>query len=113
MKNYLFIFRTDYSVPPVGTPEQAAAMTKRWMDWIKGIAENGHLVDRGNRLNNTGKVVTSGGHITNGPFVEIKESIGGYTLIRATDYEEATKIAMGCPILTIGGHVEVRETDML
>jgi hypothetical protein len=46
--------------------------------------------------------------VTNGPYVEIKESIGGYTIIKADSLEEATEISKGCPILFVGGSVEVR-----
>ena len=113
MKDYLFVFRADYNNIPGGTAEEAAAMTKRWMDWIAGIASEGKLSERGNRLHNgSGKVVKSNS-VTNGPYTEIKESIGGYTLIKATSYDDAVTIAKGCPILTMGGNVEVREISVL
>jgi hypothetical protein len=74
-----------------------------------GLAAQGKLVDSGNRLRIEGKVVSPGGVITNGPYVEVKEAIGGYTMIRATSLEEAAELSKGCPILTTGGSVEVRE----
>ncbi len=40
--------------------------------------------------------------------MEIKESIGGLVIIKANDYDEAVEIAQGCPILKLGGTVEVR-----
>jgi hypothetical protein len=113
MKNYLFVFRTNYSAMPIGTPEQMEAMTKRWMDWIAGIASQNKLVDRGNRLDSSGKVVRDSDVVTNGPYVEIKESIGGYTLVKAASYDDAIEMAKGCPILTVGGNVEVREISVL
>ena len=84
-------------------------MTKRWMDWIGGIAAQNKLGDRGNRLFPSGKVVKPGNIITDGPYSEIKESIGGYSIVKANSLEEATELAKGCPGLTIGGSVEVRE----
>lgn len=113
MKDFLFVFRTDYSTMPVGTPEEQQAMTKRWMDWMGGIAAQNKLGDRGNRLNLSGKVVRGKNVITNGPYTEIKESIGGYTLVKADSYDDAIELAKGCPILTIGGNVEVREINPL
>ncbi len=113
MKDYLLVFRSDHSNMPEVDPEEAKAETKRWMDWIGGMAAQNKLVDRGNRLDNSGKVLKSGGVVTNGPFIEIKESIGGYTLVKAESYDEAVELAKGCPILTAGGNVEIREISNL
>ena len=113
MKDFLFVYRADYNAMPAGTPEQMQAMTKRWMDWIGGIAAQGKLIDRGNRLHNTGHVLKPNNVVTNGPYMEIKESLGGYSLIKAVSYDEAVEIAKGCPALTVGGSVEVREINAL
>ena len=112
MKDFLFVFRSDFSAMPAGTPEQAQAMTQRWMDWISNIAAQNRLTDRGNRLSSSGKVVKQG-NITNGPYTEIKESIGGYTLVKAESYEDAVELAKGCPILPVGGNVEIREISVM
>jgi len=109
MKDFLFIYRMDYNNMPVGTPAEIQAMTQKWMDWIGTIAGKGKLGDRGNRLHNTGKTVKPGNVVTNGPYSDIKESIGGYTLVKADSYEEAVDLAKGCPALFAGGNVEVRE----
>ena len=113
MKDYLLLYRTDYNAVAERTPEEAQAVTKRWMDWIGGIAAQNKLTDRGNRLENTGKVLKSDNVVTNGPYAEIKESIGGYSIIKADSYEAAVEIAKGCPILTLGGKVEVREISKM
>jgi hypothetical protein len=113
MKNFLLVFRADYAAMPKGSATEAEAMTKRWMDWIGGIAAQNKLIDRGNRLGLTGKVVRSNDVVTNGPYCEIKESIGGYSLVKVDTYDEAVAIAKNCPILSIGGSVEVREISLL
>ena len=113
MKDFLLVYRAEYSAIPAGTPEQMAAMTKRWMDWISGIAAQNKLADRGNRLTGTGQVVRPNNVVTNGPYTEIKESIGGYSMVKAGSYDEAIEIAKGCPVLTVGGSVEVREVNPL
>jgi hypothetical protein len=110
MKDFLLIFRNDFSQMPQFSPEEMQANMKRWMDWVGGIAAQDKLIDRGNRLERTtGKVLRPGNLVTDGPFTEIKESIGGYTAIRAESLEEAAELAQGCPILQFGGNVEVRE----
>ncbi|ATP57126.1 transcription initiation protein [Pedobacter ginsengisoli] len=113
MKEFLFVFRNDYQAVPKGSPEEMQAETKKWMDWIGGIAAQNKLVDRGNRLASEGNTLKPGNVITDGPFMEIKEAIGGYTLIRAESLEDATEIAKGCPIFQFGGSVEVRAINPL
>ncbi len=113
MKDFLFIYRTDYTNMPESSPEEMQEMTKRWMTWIGGIAAQQKLVDRGNRLEHTGAVVRNTDLVTDGPYTEIKESIGGYTVIKAASLAEASEIAKGCPIFMQGGTVEVREISPL
>jgi hypothetical protein len=83
------------------------------MDWMGTIAATGNLTDPGNRLGNTGKVVKPNNVVTNGPYTEIKESIGGYTIVKCDSYDEAVELAKGCPIFAAGGNVEVREISVL
>jgi hypothetical protein len=113
MKEFLLIFRADYKTMPKASPEEMQATTQKWMNWVAGIAAQNKLADRGNRLVSSGKVLKSGGVITDGPYTEIKESILGYSLVKATSLEEATELANGCPVLSIGGNVEIREINVL
>lgn len=83
-------------------------MMKPWQDWMGSLAAQNKLVSPGNRLAPEGKVVKAGGVITNGPYVEIKEAIGGYIIIRAASLDEAAELSKGCPIFAVGGNVEVR-----
>ena len=82
---------------------------KQWMDWLGDISSKNKLIDRGNRLDNSGRMVKPNDVVTNGPYSDIKESIGGYSLIKADNYEDAVAMAKGCPVLKMGGNVEVRE----
>jgi hypothetical protein len=111
MKEFLFVFRNNPENMPEATAEQMQETTQRWIDWITDIQKQDKLVARGQRLHNTGKVVKPGLIITNGPFMEIKESIGGYSIVRAESYDEAAEMAKGCPIFAVGGNVEVREIN--
>ena len=116
MTDFLLIYRADYNTYPKReqfSPEEMQALTQKWMNWIAGIAAQQKLADRGNRLMPSGKVLKGDGLISDGPYTEIKESIMGYSLIKATSIEEATKLANGCPVLSFGGSVEVREISVL
>lgn len=109
MKEFLLIFRNERdSNQTPASPEQMQAMMKPWQDWMGGLAAQNKLADSGNRLETDGKVVKPGNIITNGPYVEIKESIGGYIIVKAESLEEAAALSKECPILFNGGNVEVR-----
>jgi hypothetical protein len=109
MKEFLLVFRRESLQGNMQmSPEQIQAMMKPWQDWMGSIAAQNKLVDAGNRLEADGRVVKSDKVITNGPYVETKEAVGGYTIIKADSLDEAAEISKGCPILQIGGSVEVR-----
>ena len=84
------------------------ALAKKWKDWAGGIAAQGKLVSNGTRLAMEGKVLKAGGVITDGPFVEIRERLGSFIIVKADSLEEATTLAHGCPAIDAGGSVEIR-----
>jgi hypothetical protein len=108
MKEFMLIFRQpsyDYSN---NTPEEMQAMTKKWADWAGNIAAQGKVAAYGRRLDTGGKVLKAGGVITDGPFVEIRERLGSFLIVKADTLEEATTLAHGCPALDANGSVEIR-----
>lgn len=113
MKEFALLFRLpsfDYSSL---SADEMKAMSKKWADWGDSIAAEGRIVDHGIRLDTSGKVLKTGGLVTDGPFVEIREMLGGLVVIRANDYDEALTIAHGCPVLDRGGSVEVRAVFLI
>lgn len=113
MKEFLLLYRTDYAGMKNATPEQAQASMKLWMDWLGGIAAQNKLTAKGERLHDSGRIIKNNSVVTNGPYTDIKESIGGFSIIKANDYEEAVELSKGCPVLQTGGNVEVREIDAM
>ena len=113
MKDFLFVYRNDYKNQPTGTPEEMQAVTKKWMDWIGGIAAQNKLTSVGNRLGSEGRVVRANNVVTDGPYTEIKELIGGYSIVKVETLEEAVEFAKGCPIFEFGGNVEVRAINAM
>lgn len=106
MNEFMMIFR---SVPEIkATPEQLQANIKQWQDWIGGIAAQGKFVST-NRLGLEGKTLKPNNVVSDGPYAEVKEILGGYLIVKTNTLDEAMVLAEGCPILLIGGHVEVRE----
>lgn len=110
MKEFVLIFRNSANPDAKPSPEQMQQVMTSWMNWLGSIAAQDKLVDRGNRLSMTeAKTVTPNHMVTDGPYTEIKEYINGYTLVKASDMDEAVELAKQCPILSIGGKVEVRQ----
>ncbi|XZF12403.1 YciI family protein [Chitinophagaceae bacterium MMS25-I14] len=94
----------------VASPEQLQVWMKQTMDWIGGIAAQNKFVAGNGLPFDDAKVVHHGGIVTNGPFGDIKETIGGYIVVKASSAEEAAEFAKGCPVLQGEGNtVEVRK----
>lgn len=109
MNEFLLIFRRDFSSKEAQpSPEELQTSLKQWQDWFGSIAAQDKLARPLQRWDSAGKVVKPNKTVINGPYAEIKESIGGMIIIRVNDYEEAAEIAKGCPILQLGGNVEIR-----
>ncbi len=105
---YLLVFRnTDWHKGL--SPEQMQQVATAWMDWFRRLSEEGKVV-AGNPLGPEGRVLSqsNGRIVVDGPFVETKETIGGYFLLRADTMDEATAVSRQCPGLPYGALVEVR-----
>ena len=103
--HYLLLLRHYGTMPAPAELEKIMAKFKIWMD---GIKARGEFVAT-NGLQFTGKVLRTGGKISDGPFVEAKEIVGGYVIVAAASLEHAMEIAQGCPGLQQPGTtVEVR-----
>ena len=88
--------------------EQMQAEIQKWNNWIGGIAAQGKLIGT-EALLPTGKVISGSRQVvTDGPFTEGKEIVGGYLLMHANSMEEAMEAAKDCPMFDQEGRVEVR-----
>ena len=108
MKEFVLLFRQPNYDYRDASPKEMEVITKKWQNWAGGIAAQGKLASNGPRLAIEGKVVKAGGVVTDGPFVEIREILGSFIVVKADSLEEATTLAHGCPAIDAGGSVEVR-----
>lgn len=109
MNEYMLIFRHEDG-QKVASPEQVQVWMKQTMDWIGGIAAQNKFSGGNGLPFDEAKVVRHNKTVTNGPFGEIKETIGGYIVVKADNIEEAVEFAKGCPVLQGEGNtVEVRK----
>jgi hypothetical protein len=109
MNEFLLLFRRDYKTQDEQpTPEQLETHLQHWQEWFEQLAEKGTLARKIQRWDGKGRVITQGDSITDGPYAEIKESIGGMIIIYAESYRHAEEISMNCPIFELNGSVEIR-----
>ncbi len=110
MSNFLYLFRGGDEAFNELSQEERQAHMEVWGTWMAGLQEKGQLVD-GLPLSEEGKVVRNRGEIvTNGPFAEGAEMVGGYLIVTADSLDQAVEISRGCPIFDYeGSFVEVRE----
>ena len=104
---YMLIYRnpvsTDRKQP---SPSEVQAMLATWHQWK---AANPSILDMGDALLPTGKALKNS-VVTDGPTIESKELVTGYSILQAKDYDAAMGIAKSCPILHMpGASIEVRE----
>ena len=104
----MFIFRGGSDARNF-SPEEMQQQMQKWFAWIDKLKAKDSYV--------TGQPLTPGGKtlkgakpvVTDGPFAESKEIVGGFFIVRANTLEDAVEIAKGCPDLPLNGTVEVRE----
>ena len=90
------------------SPEEMQKVSEQWMAWFKRLTDEGKAV-AGNPLEREGKIVSGKDRVvSDGPFAESKEAIGGYFLLDVATMDEAVAIARECPCLSYGIRVEVR-----
>ena len=113
MKDFMMLFHSEPDPNFEPTPAELQTEIKAWQDWIGGISAQGKLKSPGEALGFEGKTMHADGAITDGPYAELKEIIGGYAIVTAESIDEAIKLAEGCPALSSGGKVEVRDIMVL
>jgi hypothetical protein len=107
MEKFIYLFRGGAQGHGL-SPESMQAHMQKWMGWMKSLGEKGILVG-GEPLQLTGMQVTGTKKVvTDGPFIEAKEMVGGYLIVNAKDIDEAVEISKGCPVLEVDGKLEVR-----
>lgn len=110
MEEFVLLMRLDILTKEAQpSPEQLKVYMQRYYDWVDTIMAQ-HKFVGGTGLSTEGRVLKSNNFITDGPYAEIKESIAGYIIIKAKDFDEAVAFAKACPILQgEGNSVEVRK----
>jgi hypothetical protein len=105
MPRFLLLARDDNSAWSGLSPAEAEAIIMKYVTWSQRLRENGHLTSSDKLRDGEGKVLgRKAGKlvVTDGPFAEVKEIVGGYWLLQAGTYAEVEKLAADCPHLEFG-----------
>lgn len=111
MPDFILLLHQSTEEPANNSPDDFSAMIQEYMAWTDKIRTSGHHKQGEKLTDDFGKVLHGGDKVTvtDGPFAESKEVVGGFYLIQAKDYEEACKVAETSPHLKYGGSIEVRQ----
>jgi hypothetical protein len=115
MQTYLILLHQSPTDRPILSPEEMQAVIARYKAWGQKLHDSGRLVTSNKLEDGTGRVLRSNNgdiHITDGPFTETKDVLGGYFLIQAESYEEAAELCRDTPHLDFGV-VEVRRIQVV
>lgn len=105
MANFIYLFRGgDAGL----SPEAMQKHMQKWAAWIQELTKTSNF-KAGDPLDRTGKVVSGKKKvITDGPYAEAKDLVGGYLVVTARDANQALELSKDCPIFEVDGSVEIR-----
>jgi hypothetical protein len=109
MEKFMFIFHGGSDVAPeMKNPEAMQKHMQKWFAWIEKLRKEGRY-ESGEPLEPRGKFVSGPNKIvTDGPFAESKELVGGFFIIKAKDIDEAVALTEDYPDFIFNGKVQVR-----
>jgi len=109
MKDFMLIFISeDYQSMGI-SPDQMQERYGRWFAWNQKMRDQG-IVKGGEALHTAAKRISGSDRVvSDGPFVEGKDLVGGFYIVQAEDFDGAIKIAQDYPDYDLGGRVEIRE----
>ncbi|HEY7501685.1 MAG TPA: YciI family protein [Vicinamibacterales bacterium] len=116
MPKYILFLHDNVAAFANISPEEMQKVVEKFVAWGSRLREQG-VVQGGNKLTDEpGKVMRRKDgqvRVTDGPYSETKEVLGGYYMIEASSYEQAIDYARDCPALDYGGTIEVRQVDRM
>ncbi len=114
MNKYMLLLHDSVNNDIEISAEDIQQIIGEYVGWRNKIESEGRLVGGEKLADEGGKHLKMNGgdiRVTDGPYAEVKEALGGYFAIKASDYDEAVEISKGCPHLLYGGWIELRKID--
>ena len=116
MPKYMLLLHDDTTTFAEFSPEQMQKVIEKYVAWGDRLRMAGILSDGQKLADEPGKVLRRKDgkvRVTDGPYSETREVLGGYYTIDASDYAQAIEHARDCPYLEYGGTIEVRQIDII
>ena len=116
MPNYALFLHDPIDGFAAMSPEEMQHVIRKYVAWGDRLREAGLLKGGEKLADEPGRVIRAGNgqvRVTDGPYSETKEVLGGYYIVSAATYDEAVELARDCPHLEYGGTIEVREIDSM
>ena len=114
MEQFLILLYSDDKAFMKLSPQEAQTVMGRYRAWTQKLRDSGRLVNSNKLEDRTGRVLRGANkmEVTDGPYTESKEIVGGYYLFQAADFDEATAICQDCPHLQFGT-IELRKIEKM
>jgi hypothetical protein len=109
MPQYILLLHEEPAAFANVSPTEMQAIIHKYAAWSQQLAQAGHLRGGEKLEDGTGRVIRAG-VVSDGPYTEAKELIGGYFVIEAADYEQAVALSRSCPHCEFGT-VEIRQIE--
>ena len=112
MPKYMLLLHDPADGFTAMSPEEMQQVIQKYMAWGDRLRSSGVLHDGQKLTDEPGRVIRSTAgktRVTDGPYSETKEVLGGYYTVAADDYERAVEIATTCPHVEYGGTIEIRQ----
>jgi hypothetical protein len=113
MPKFVLFLRDGDSAYPNMSPEQMQGIVQRYVAWRAKVQKDGRSIMGHKLRDNQGRVVKGNGSalkVTDGPYAEAREVMGGLFVIEAASYDEVVELCQDCPHLDFGT-IEVREVQ--
>lgn len=101
MNDFLLVYQGGDPNWAERDPEELEAVMAQWRQWFEDLEASGNLRNAGAPLAPGAMAVRKNGDsiVTDTPMIEVKELIGGYSVLQAESMEQAAELAKGCPFL--------------
>jgi hypothetical protein len=113
MPNYVLLLHDTGTMPPEMSPADIQAVIQRYIAWRERVQQGGRAVTGHKLVDGQGKVMrgpAGAAKVTDGPYAEAREVIGGLFVLEAANYDEVVSLCRDCPHLEFGS-IEIREVE--
>ena len=113
MPNYMLLLHDHGSVLPDMSPDEIQKVIQRYIAWRQRIQQSGRQISGHKLADRQGRVLrgrVGAPRVTDGPYAEAREVVGGLFIVEAQNYDEVVALSQDCPHLEFGT-IEIRQIE--